>query len=274
MRLLTTTIFTLSLVATLFSTVSGQGFSISPSRIFFSGNPGETVSQTVQFANTSGRPLSFITRIQDWERDSLGTKVYYDSNTMPLSNAKWITLSSNNVTVQPGENKQVIVSLNIPADPVKAKKLTNSMLFFTQVKEQEPEQKTAAKIGLNVLMEVGIQVYYVPRGLNAGELEFLSFDDLGTADQGKNKSRRLALKIRNRGNLNKDAFIRFELTNKETGEEIKIKPQVIAMLPDATQLIIVDLPTDLKGKFLAVALLDAGSSYDLKVAEKEIIYRP
>lgn len=271
MRLLTTAIFTLSLVAMLLNTASGQGFSISPSRIFFSGNPGETVSQTVLFGNTSDKPLSFITRIQDWDRDSLGTKVYYDSNTMPLSNAKWITLSSNAVTVQPGENKQVIVSLTIPAE---AKKLTNSMLFFTQVKEQESPQKVVAKIGLNVLMEVGIQVYYVPRGLNAGELEFLSFEDRGAYDNGKSKSRRLALKIHNRGNLNKDAFIRFELTNKETGEEIKIKPQVIAMLPEATQLIIVDLPTELKGKFLAVALLDAGSSYDLKVAEKEIIYRP
>ncbi|WP_348619987.1 hypothetical protein [Pedobacter lusitanus] len=270
MRLLTA-LFTLGLATLLLNTASGQGFSISPSRIFFSGNPGETVSQTVTFGNTSKTTLSFITRIQDWDRDSVGTKIYYDSNTKPLSNAKWITLSSNAVSVQPGENKQVIVSLTIPPD---AKQLTHSMLFFTQVKEQEAQQKNAAKIGLNVLMEVGVQVYYVPRGLNAGELEFLSFDDRGIYDNGKNKSRRLALKIHNKGNLNKDAFIRFELTNKETGEEIKIKPEVIAMLPDATQWVIVDLPTDLKGKFLAVALLDAGSTYDLKVAEKEIIYRP
>jgi hypothetical protein len=30
----------------------------------------------------------------------------------------------------------------------------------------------------------------------------------------------------------------------------------------------------LSGKFLAVAILDAGTAYDLKIAEKEIIYRP
>ncbi|MBB5636571.1 hypothetical protein HDF26_001940 [Pedobacter cryoconitis] len=270
MRLLTI-LFTLYLAPVLLNPAQGQGFSISPSRIFFTGNPGETVSQTITFGNTSGGVLSFTTRKQDWERDSLGTKVYYDSNTKPLSNAGWITLSSNDVSVQPGENKQVIISLNIPAD---AKKLTSSMLFFTQVREQEAQQKSTAKIGINVLMEVGIQVYYVPRGLSPGELEFLSFDDHGLYENGKNKYRRLALKIHNKGSLNKDAFIRFELTNKETGEEIKIKPEVLAMLPDATQWVMVDLPFDLKGKFLAVALLDAGSSYDLKVAEKEIIYRP
>ncbi|MET4141591.1 hypothetical protein [Pedobacter sp. UYP1] len=270
MRILTG-LFIICLAMTLPDPAKGQGFSISPARIFLTGNPGETVSQTVTFGNTSAGVLSFVTRIQDWNRDSLGTKIYYDSNTLPLSNANWLTLSSNNVAVQPGENKQVNVSMTIPAD---AKKLTTSMLFFTQVKEQEAQQKNVAKVGINVLMEVGIQVYYVPRGLNPGELEFLSFDDRGVYENGKAKSRRLALKIHNKGNLNKDAFIRFELTNKETGEEIKIKPEVLAMLPDATQWVMVDLPTDLKGKFLAVALLDAGSSYDLKVAEKEIIYRP
>ncbi|PIH00830.1 hypothetical protein CS542_03425 [Pedobacter sp. IW39] len=80
--------------------------------------------------------LSFVTRIQDWNRDSLGTKVYYDSNTLPLSNASWLTLSSNNVAVQPGENKQVNVSMTIPAN---ADKLTTSMLFHTG-------ERTTAKV--------------------------------------------------------------------------------------------------------------------------------
>ena len=264
-------LITLCLVPALIHTAMGQGFAISPSRIFMTGNPGETVSQTITFSNTSAAPLSFTTRIQDWNRDSLGTKVYFDSGTLPASNSKWISLSNNAVVVQPGEVKQVIVSLNIPKD---ASVLTNSMLFFTQLKEQQPEKASAVAVGINVLMEVGIQVYYSPRGLNAGELEFLAFQDHGNVEEGKNTFRRLALKIHNKGALNKDAFIRFELTNKETGEERKFEPETVAMLPDATQWVFLKLPADLKGKFLAVALLDAGSSYDLKVAEKEITYRP
>lgn len=270
MRLLTI-LLTVFLLSVLLNPVKGQGFSISPSRIFFSGNPGETVTQTITFGNSSDKALSFVSRIQDWDRDSLGNKIYYDSNTLPSSNAKWLTLSGNAVSVQPGENKQIIISLTIPAD---AKKLTNSMLFFTQVKEQEVQQKKTEKIGINVLMEVGIQVYYIPRGLNQGDFEFLSFDDRGIFTVGKIKKRRMALKIHNKGSLNRDAFVRFELTNKETGEEIKIAPTTLAMLPGATQSVILDLPPDLKGKFLVVALVDAGSSYDLKVAEKELIYRP
>ncbi|MGY0038937.1 hypothetical protein [Pedobacter sp. NJ-S-72] len=128
MKVLLTGLFIICLVMTLQDPAKGQGFSISPARIFFTGNPGETISQTVTFGNTSAGTLSFVTRIQDWNRDSLGTKVYYDSNTLPFSNASWLTLSSsNNVAILPGENKQVNVSVTIPAD---AKKLTTSMLFF------------------------------------------------------------------------------------------------------------------------------------------------
>jgi hypothetical protein len=264
-------LFILSLVSALFTNAMGQGFSVSPSRLVFSGNPGETVSQSVTFSNNSPNSLSFINRIQDWDRDSLGNKTYYEGNTRPLSNAKWISLSSNSVEIRPGEVKQVIVSLNIPAD---AKVLTHTMIFFTQVKEQQTEQVKGISLGLNILMEVGVQVYYLPKGLNAGEFEFLAFDDHGIVEQGGIKMRTLALKIHNKGSINKDATIKFELTNKETGEEIKLVPEIIAMLPDATQWVMMRLPANLKGKFLAVALLDAGSTYDLKVAEKEIIYNP
>jgi hypothetical protein len=267
-----TILFTFCLVPALLHTAMGQGFSVSPSRITFTGNPGETVSQSVTFSNNSPNALSFINRIQDWDRDSLGNKVYYDSNTRPLSNGKWISLSANSVMIKPGEVKQVIVSLNIPAD---AKKLTHSMIFFTQVKEQQTEQVKGTAIGISVLMEVGVQVYYDPKGLNSGEFEFLAFEDRGVVVDPKGASvRRLALKIHNKGAINKDATLRFELTNKDTGEETKFGSEIIAMLPDATQWVMLDLPVTLKGNFLAVALLDAGSTYDLKVAEKEITYRP
>lgn len=270
MRFLTI-LFTFSLALTLTHTAKGQGFSVSPSRVFFTGNPGETTSQTINFGNTSKAPISFTTRIQDWTRDSVGVKVYYEGGTQPSSNAKWLSIASNSIVIQPGEQKKVIISMQIPQD---AKQLTHSMIFFTQVNEQQAQKNTGTGIGINLLLEVGVQAYYVPKGLNAGEIEFMSFDDRGAFDDGKIKCRRMALKIHNTGSLNKDAFIKVELTNKETGEEIKIDPKSIAMLPNSTQTVLLDLPANLKGKFLVVALIDAGSVYDLKVAEKEIIYRP
>ncbi len=79
--------------------------------------------------------------------------------------------------------------------------------------------------------------------------------------------------VKNTGQINKDAYVRFELTNTETGEEIPIKAVAIAMLPSSDQWVQIDLPEKLAaGRYLAVAILDAGSQYDLKIAEKEITY--
>jgi len=249
----------------------GQGFSISPSRLSFTGNPGETVAQTISLSNTSQAILNFSTRILDFDRDSLGNKLYYDPGTRPSSNAKWLTMSSTSVRLLPGETKKLNISMAIPAV---AKTNAQSMIFFTQVKDQSSAAIAGKSIGVSILMEMGVQVYYTPNGLNAGELEFLAFEDRGTVSDGKLKLRRLMLKIHNTGDINKDAFVRLELTNKETGEEHKIDPASIAMMPQATQWVTFNLPIELTGKFLAVALLDAGAAYDLKIAEKEVIYRP
>jgi len=270
-KILLTIIYTLCLVPLFSHKTMGQGFSVSPSRLSFTGNPGETVAQTITLSNTSQTILTFSTRIQDFDRDSLGNKIYYDPGTRPSSNAKWLTMSSTSLRLLPGENKKLNISMAIPAD---SKKITQSMIFFTQVKEAAATGSVVKSIGVSILMEMGVQVYFTPNGLNAGELEFLAFEDRGTVGTGKEQMRKLMIKIHNNGEINKDAFVRLELTNKETGEEHKIDPASIALLPNATQWVTFNLPIKLTGKFLAVALLDAGAAYDLKIAEKEIIYRP
>ena len=271
MRLLILLLTTLCLVPALSHTAMAQGISVSPTRLFFTGNPGETVSQTVTFSNTSGQVLSFNNRIKDWRRDSVGTKIYFDDRNNSTSNAAWLSLTSKSIEIKPGEEKKIIVSINIPAN---ASKLAHSMLFFTQTIPQQPSKQNGISLGVRVLVEMGVQVYYAPAGLKTGDLEYLAFEDRGSFTEGQKTSRRLALKIHNTGAINKDAFVRFELTNKETGEETKLETKTLAMLPDATQWVMLDLPANLKGNYLVVALLDAGSIYDLKVAEKEITYRP
>lgn len=246
-----------------------QGISVSPSRIFFKGDPGQTVSQVITLSNSSKIPFHFVTTIKDWDRDSLGNKRYFSAGQQGQSNASWLSLNENTVHLAPGETRQVNLSMSIPNDS-KAQKLTNSMLFFTQVKEQQTVLHPG--VNMNVLLEVGIQVYHTPAGLQAGELEFLAFEDKGIQSRANSKTRRMRVKIKNTGQINKDAYLRFELTNTETGAEVPVKAIAIALLPAAEQWVEVDLPAELKGPYLAVALLDAGSQYDLKIAEKEITY--
>lgn len=251
--------------------IYGQGISISPSRIFFTGEAGQTVSQAITFNNTSTSPLSFIANLKDWDRDSLGSKRYYTTGNNPASNASWLTLSENTVQLAPGETKVVNLSMTIP-NHLATKQQSHSMLFFTQIKEQNAAQ--ANGLHMNVLIEVGIQVYHTPTGLKTGDLEFVAFEDKGTVTLQEDKTvRQMEVKVKNTGQINKDAYVRFELTNTETGEEIPIDAVAIAMLPQSEQWVRIHVPGKLvSGRYLAVAILDAGSQYDLKIAEKEITY--
>ncbi len=246
-----------------------QGISVSPSRIFFKGQAGQTVTKPITLVNNSNSEFNFISTIKDWDRDSLGVKKYYPPASLEGSNGEWLSLSESSFKISAGETKVVTLSMTIPSES--AKELTTSMLFFTQVKEQVSRQGQLG-IGINVLLEVGIQVYHEPANLTPGDLEFLAFKDEGFLMKGMDRVRMLGVKIKNNGQIYKDAYVRFELTDIENGTEIPVKSIPIAMLPEAKQWIYIDLPAKLKGRHLIVAILDAGSQYDLKVAEKEIQY--
>lgn len=248
-----------------------QGISVSPSRIFYKGLPGHTLTESVTFTNNSSTAFNFTSSLKDWERDSIGQKRYFAPGSLDQSNSNWIKLSESTVSLKPGETKKVMIALTVPKDtPIQ--KLTNSMVFFTQMKEQRQRTEDQKQVGVNVLLEVGIQVYHIPQGLSGGDLEFLAFEDRGKMVFKSDTMRQMAIKVKNVGEVNKDAYIRFELTNMATGEEIPIASTAIAMLPDAEQWVYVELPGELKGRYLAVAILDAGRQYELRVAEKEITY--
>ena len=250
--------------------VMAQGISVAPSRVFLEGAPGTTVAQALTFSNTTEAPFTFRASIKDWERDSLGRKFYVDPGTFPRSNSGWITLSASTLTLAPGETRAVMLTMTVPADA--PTQLTHSMVFFTQTKAQQAPATDARQLGVNVLLELGVQVYHRPVGLAAGDLDFVAFDDFGTVAGPKGTVHRLGVKIRNSGAINKDAHVRFELTDMTTGEELPVTTVPIAMLPDAEQWVFADVSAELKGRYLAVAILDAGSHYDLKIAEKEITY--
>lgn len=245
-----------------------QAISFSPSRIFFKGSPGETISETITLSNSSKQSYEFVQTLKDWKRDSLGGKIYFPMGTLPNSNANNISLSETNFSLRPGEQKSFLVYIKIPAAGQTVS--TNSMLFFTQTNPREATVEGKLAIGIKVSLELGVQLFYTPDNAKPGEMDFVAFEyEDKKTDSPKNN--RLGVKFANTGDFNRDGFIRFELTNKQTGEEIKLKPISIAIMPHSTQWTYCQLNETLpEGEYLAVAILDTGENNNLKVAEKEI----
>jgi hypothetical protein len=255
-------------------TVQAQAVSVSPSRLFFSGDAGRDVEQQVTISNNGKTAATFRASMMDWDRDSIGNKRFYAPGTRPRSNAAWVEVLPNVVVIPPGAKQQVTVTLHVPADVAAVNTVSNSMLFLTQLNEQRTDQHLAgskATIGVVIKLEFGIHVYYTPTALSQKDIDFLAIGLQKTAPQNE-KQNRVAVKIKNKGNVVTDGFLKFELSNKQNGDEVKIAPKNISMLPNDEQTVYLDLPASLQGPYVLVALLDAGEETNLKVAKKELVF--
>lgn len=252
---------------------SAQSVSVSPARIFFKGFENGELTQYVTLVNTGNNPLLLKASVKDWERDSLGNKVYYAPGTLPRTNTNWLRVVPDVVELMPGETKKVLVSLKVQ-DEYRTDKVTNSMLFFTQINDQSIAAKSKGKsMGIRIKVEMGVHIYHTPNKLYEKNIDFLAFRDLGFVTSDSGRVRRLSLKMKNTGDLVLDGELRFELTETKTGKEYKFKGKPTSLLPGAIQVAYMDIPELAEGEsFLAVAIFDSGTEMNLKVAEKKFRY--
>lgn len=260
----------LLLACSSFNKICAQGVAVSPSRIFFNAAAGQSVTERLQVSNTDSQVLILTATLKDWYRDSLGNKIYFEAGSLPTSNAGWMRIDPVQLVLQPHETKEVAVSIQVPDS---GRKVTNSMLFLTQVNKRKPVtgiDPSGKKVMILIKVEVGIHLYNIVPGISRKDLEFTAFDDKGP---NTDSTRLLAVTIRNRGEVPTDATLRLELTHKISGAGIQLPARPLSMLPGATQVILIPVPAhQSKGKYLAAAILDYGDGTDLKVAQKEIVY--
>ena len=255
-----TFLFLQGFIATGFS----QGVSMSPTRLFFTGNPGEVVSQTVVMSNSSDNDYIFNINTKDWNRSEDGTKVYFEPGVLKQSNSAWISTLETNINLPAKSTKEVLVTMRIPANATSAE-LSNSMLFFTQIGKQKDELKLDKGIGIIALFEFGLHVYYTPPTNKVVSLDIVSIEAL---PKQKDNSQAVIIRLLNDGNVVNDATVELELTNTDSGEEIKLAPINLSMMPGTFQNVLHKLPEHIKGKYSGAVIVKMAGSNDLRVGEK------
>lgn len=252
------------------SILFGQGVTIQPTRLFFTGEPGSVATQNVTITNNTKSPVAFAVGLSDWLRDINGQKVYFPSGTLPRSNAVWISFAEKSVSIAPGASKQVPVTMKVPQS-LKNDSTTNSMLMFTQLAMQDDKYIKDNNIGIRVLFEFALHVFHTPPGNSREELDFTSIDTvtLKAEDTGK-LQKYVAVKIKNTGNVNTDSSVEFEFINNATGDEVKLEPMPISMMPGAEQVVYFAIPQTLKGNYKGISILRVGSVSNVRVGEKDL----
>ena len=256
--------FYIVLLVLLSSQVFGQGISMSPTRAFFTGNPGETVTQTITLSNTSDKDYVFNINTKDWKREEDGNKVYSASGTLEHSNSNWISTLESNITLPAKSSTEILVAMEIPEN-ASPSELTNSMLFFTQIGKQEDQAQQQMGIGIIALFEFGLHVYYTPPKNDKKSLEITAIDEIVAKEPSTHS---VAVRILNDGNVVNDAIVELELTNTASGEDSKLSPINISMMPNTYQTITFTLPENLKGSYMGVTIVKMAGTNDLRVGEK------
>ncbi len=241
-----------------------QGVSMSPTRLFFTGKPGEVVTQTVTLHNGSENDYIFNINLKDWNREEDGTKVYFDAGVLKQSNSAWVSTLETNINLLAKATQEVLVTMKIPAN-ASAVELTNSMLFFTQIGKQKDELKLDKGIGIIALFEFGLHIYNTPPANKTISLDLMNIESVANL---ADKSKIVQVRLFNDGNVVNDATVELELTNTDSGEETKLNPINISMMPTTYQTVKHQVPDNLKGKYSGVVIVKMAGSNDMRIGEK------
>ncbi len=256
---------TLSLMipSTLFSQV---GISVSPPRVYYTLNPGETGTQKVLVSNVSKEhPLNLSLTFGDWAYDGYGNNLMFPPDSLDNSCASWLSLPGGMyMTLEPGENREIDVTMTVPNMPAPDENVQTAMLFVTQMNPVDGIDAQGAAIRINVRQ--GIKLY---RKGNAPEIKKVEIENLGY-DKNTNS---LLLLFNNGGNIWLNGRVSASLFNQANGKELNIEAIDFYTMPGDHRSMRIPLRQDLeKGRYTSTVMIDYGDRTTIEAAELQFSY--
>ena len=257
------TAFFLSVSQALFSQI---GISVSPPRVYYSLDPGETGSQKVLVSNVSKEhPLNISLTFGDWKYDDRGNNLMFPPDSLDNSCAGWLSLPGGTyITLEPGENREIDLIMTVPAEPGSDANVQTAMLFVTQMNPVDGVNAQGAAIKINVRQ--GIKIY---RKGNAPEIKKVEIENLAY-DKETNS---LMLLFSNVGNIWINGRASASLFNQGDGKELNIEAADFYTMPGDRRIMQIPLRQELeKGRYTATVMLDYGDDTTIEAAELEFRY--
>ena len=247
-------------------TYAQVGLSVSPPRVYYTLNQGESGSQKVMVTNTSKEaPLNLSVSFDSWKYDDYGNNITPEDSIMPYSCADWMSLPEGSYfSLKAGESKEVEIVMNVPANLSDSQNVQTAMVYFTQMNPVDGINERGANIKIN--LRSGIKVY---RKDNISENKSLEIVDFTF----NRENHTLLLSFNNNGNIWVNGIAITSLLNSNNGKEIKFEPDEFYTLPGDRRIYKIALPSDLgKAPYIATVLLEYGDEKKIDAAELQFTY--
>src|SRR5690554_1080236 len=92
------------------------GISVSPPRLYYNLNHGETGIQKVLVSNISNEHIMNLSiTFGDWKYDEFGNNVMLPPDSLDFSCASWLSVDEGTYfTLGPGENREIELKMSVP----------------------------------------------------------------------------------------------------------------------------------------------------------------
>lgn len=250
--------------------VQAQSASVSPTRVYFNNNLGESRTKTVFIVNKSDKEQSYQVSFLDFEvTNKKGKPKLMGATDNSHSIAPWISASPSFFTLQGGASKEIKVTLDTPNTP-EANSVKWGVMSLKLAREQEsPLGEKNKQLGMAIVNTFQIIVYMFqsPPSITEKSADIYDF----TSIKGDDKMM-IKLATNNTSPSILDCYTYLEYTNLQTGWIKTTAKKRFTLLPGGAKETLFDLPTDIpKGKYSVMGVVDYGSSNEIKAAELEIV---
>jgi hypothetical protein len=237
-----------------------QDFEVSPLKLLFNAEPGESQTKFVNVKNHNSTPETFILSVSDYTINSKGQGQYVEAGSMKYSIADWISIAPSFFELEPNEEKQIAVTIQQPTDNNCSKW---GVIFVRTAKEQTNfSVDKGVSTGINISARIAIDVYQTP-GTNKNYKATIG--NMIEVTENIDTVRTFSVLVNNLEDVITNCKVYLIATNIKTAEESTFDAVSFVMFPKSSRKMILTLPSGLpKGTYSLAAILDYGSKTNLE----------
>lgn len=253
--------FSLAIFTLLSVSLFSQDFEVSPLKMFFNAEPGESQTKFITLKNHSNNLETFILSINDYEVNSKGKGKYVAAGTLKNSLADWISIAPAFFELNPNEEKEIAVTMQQPVDDYGSK--WGTIMVRTTQEQTSYSVDKAVTAGMAVSPRIAVSVYQTPGTnkeykatiSNLVEVDGVNADSISTYNAVVN----------NLGDIITECKVFMIATNIETAEEFSFPDIKFILYPKSSRKVELYLPNNLpKGSYSLTAVLDYGHKNNLE----------
>lgn len=240
--------------------LNGQDFEVSPVKLDYQVEPGESRSRIISIKNHSNKNETFLFNIQDYMLNKDGEREFLPANSTKFSCAEWISISPAFFELKPNEEIEVTVTMQVPVGDFSARW---GVIYVRTAKEQTSfSADKSLSAGVAVSAQIAILVSQSP---SSNTNYYATINRLTELTSESDSIRKFAANVENLGDKIIQCKVYMIAADLSTAEETVFDAIDVLTYPKSNQNVVLELPPILpKGKYSLSAILDYGSDKALE----------